>query len=89
MYQLVTTVFIGLRPSHGVISCEHLIPLAPRFDTVGWLTRDFPTMMRVAEVLLPPRTGEDITHLVVAKIEGIESWTKAGQPLLTKIASQF
>ena len=42
----------GLRPSHGVISCEHLIPLAPRFDTVGWLTRDFPTMMRVAESIV-------------------------------------
>ena len=78
----------GLRPSHGVISCEHLIPLAPRFDTVGWLTRDFPTMMRVAEVLLPSKS-ENITHLVVANIEGIESWTKACQPLLTKIASQF
>ncbi|ART62880.1 amidase [Kushneria marisflavi] len=43
----------GLRPTHGAISCEGLLPLAPSFDTVGWLCRDHDTLSGVAEVLLP------------------------------------
>ena len=79
----------GLRPSHGSVSCEHLIALAPRFDTVGWMTRDLSTMMQVSEVLLPPGIDNNLSHLVVCNIAGIESWTKAIQPWLTAIASQF
>ena len=79
----------GLRPSHGAISTEHLIPLAPRFDTVGWMTRDFSTMMRVAKVLLPSIESHNLSHLVVCNIEGIKTWTKARQPLLAAIESQF
>ena len=30
----------GLRTTHGRVSREGLLPLAPSFDTVGWLTRD-------------------------------------------------
>src|SRR6185295_10018650 len=29
-------------------------PLAPRFDTVGWLARDARTLARAGDVLLPP-----------------------------------
>ena len=79
----------GLRPSHGVVSLKHLIPLSPRFDTVGWMARDLPTMMRVAEVLLTSEREIDLSHLVVCNVERIESWTTAYQPLLTAIASQF
>ena len=79
----------GLRPSHGAVSLECVIPLAPRFDTVGWMTRDLPTMMRVAEVLLTSTKKIDLSRLVVGNVEGIESWTTAYQPLLTALASQF
>ena len=79
----------GLRPSHGAVSCEHLIPLAPSFDTVGWMTRALATLIKVAEVLLPPSNHQDLCHLVVCGIEGIESWTTAREPLLNKIANQF
>lgn len=30
----------GLRSTHGRVAREGLLPLAPSFDTVGWLTRD-------------------------------------------------
>ncbi len=43
----------GLRPSHGAISSDGLVALAPCFDTVGWLCRDHETLSSVAEVLLP------------------------------------
>lgn len=43
----------GFRPSHGVISTDNMVALAPSFDTVGWITRDFNTLMSVANILLP------------------------------------
>lgn len=43
----------GFRPSHGVVSLEGVLPLAPRFDTVGWFARDAALLERVGSVLLP------------------------------------
>lgn len=43
----------GLRPSHGLVSKENVIPMAQMFDTVGWLARDLSTLSRVSNVLLP------------------------------------
>ncbi|MFB7498810.1 amidase [Streptomyces sp. NPDC056161] len=43
---------VGLRSTHGAIGTDGLLPLARSFDAVGWLTRDVPTSMAVARVLL-------------------------------------
>ena len=43
---------LGFRPTHGRISLEGIIPLAPSFDTVGWFARDPRTLESVAAVLL-------------------------------------
>ena len=79
----------GFRPSHGAVSCEHLVPLSPRFDTVGWLTRDLTTMHQVGSILLPQGMEHDVSSLVVATIEGIESWSKLSQSLLPTLTEQF
>nr|WP_243861821.1 AtzH-like domain-containing protein [Frigoribacterium endophyticum] len=42
----------GLRTSHGAVPREGLLPLAPSFDTVGWLTRDAATLRAAAEASL-------------------------------------
>jgi putative urate catabolism protein len=42
----------GLRPTHGEISVQGMIPLAPRFDTVGMLSRDLATLKKASCVLL-------------------------------------
>ncbi|WP_084010413.1 amidase [Pseudofrankia sp. DC12] len=44
----------GIRPTHGAVSAAGVVPLAPSFDTVGWLTRDAGVLARVGSVLLPP-----------------------------------
>jgi len=41
----------GIRPTHGRLSSEHMVPLAPRFDTPGWLCRDAATLERVGALL--------------------------------------
>jgi amidase len=43
----------GLRTTHGAVPTTGLVPLAPSFDTVGWLTRDASLLATVGEVLLP------------------------------------
>jgi Asp-tRNA(Asn)/Glu-tRNA(Gln) amidotransferase A subunit family amidase len=42
----------GLRPTHGAVHTAGLLPLAPSFDTVGWLTRDGKTLLAAASVSL-------------------------------------
>lgn len=44
----------GIRPSHGAVSTEGLVSLAPRFDTVGWLTRNAQILSDIGDVLLVP-----------------------------------
>ncbi|MGW0174497.1 AtzH-like domain-containing protein [Rhodococcus sp. NPDC003322] len=43
----------GFRPTHGAVSTDGALPLAPSFDTVSWLTRDAATLIAVGQVLLP------------------------------------
>lgn len=47
----------GMRPTHGAVPVTGMLPLAPRFDTVGWLARDAETLLRVGDALLPPAEG--------------------------------
>jgi len=42
----------GFRPTHGAIPLDGVVPLAPSFDTAGWLARDAPTLARCGRVLL-------------------------------------
>ncbi len=44
----------GIRTTHGAVSTQGLLPLAPSFDTVGWMARDAATLAAVGHVLLPP-----------------------------------
>jgi amidase len=42
----------GMRPTHGRISLEGVMPLAPSFDTVGWFARDPERFATAGRVLL-------------------------------------
>jgi amidase len=43
---------LGMRPSHGRISLDGIMPLAPSFDTVGWFARDPQLFAAAGRVLL-------------------------------------
>ncbi|APH73674.1 amidase [Aquibium oceanicum] len=43
---------VGLRTTHGAISLEGTMPLAPSLDTFGWFAKDIGTYETVGEVLL-------------------------------------
>ena len=43
---------LGMRPSHGRVSLEGVIPFASSFDVAGWFARDGEVLERVGRVLL-------------------------------------
>lgn len=58
----------GLRPTHGRISLEGAVPLAPSFDTAGLFARDPAVLRRAGSVLLNParRRPAALKRLLVA-----------------------
>ena len=57
----------GFRPTFGRISLEGVVPLAPVFDTVGWLARDPHVLTLCGEVLLKEKAvGKPFKKLLVA-----------------------
>lgn len=48
----------GMRPTHGRVSCQGVVPLAPSFDTVGWFAREATLLQRVGSVLLAEQSAE-------------------------------
>ncbi|MDQ0822395.1 amidase [Arthrobacter sp. V1I7] len=48
----------GIRTTHGAVATKGLLPLAPSFDTVGWMARDAATLAAVGHVLVPPAAPE-------------------------------
>jgi amidase len=57
----------GIRTTHGAVPRDGLLPLAPSYDTVGWLTRDADLLARVGDVLLPPRPAPRSAELVLCR----------------------
>ncbi len=55
----------GIRPTYGAVSIEGVIPLAPSFDTVGWMAKDIKTLEAVGEVLLPNSTLLDFQQIYI------------------------
>jgi len=47
----------GIRPTHGRLAFEGVIPQAPSFDTIGWLARTPHLLARVASVLVGINVG--------------------------------
>jgi len=47
----------GLRPTHGRVSLEGALALAPSLDSCGWFARDIETFARVGDVLLEADTA--------------------------------
>ncbi|MFT4286952.1 AtzH-like domain-containing protein [Nocardioides sp.] len=55
----------GIRTTHGAVPTAGLLPLAPTFDTIGWLTRAAVELRAVGDVLLPAGSASGSDQLVV------------------------
>ena len=56
----------GLRPTHGAISSQGVVPLAPSFDVVGFLARDAHTFDSVASVFFGSAPARNVERVLVA-----------------------
>jgi amidase len=62
----------GLRPTHGLIGCAGILPLAPSFDVAGVLARTAGTLGRVLDVLVAPADRPPAaTRQVVLAADGL------------------
>lgn len=57
----------GLRATHGALSMEGVVPLAPSFDTPGFLARDTHTFGSVGAVLFGPVAARGVDRVLVAE----------------------
>ena len=67
----------GFRPTHGAVSMEGVIPLAPSFDTTGWMAGDAATLRRVGEVLLQ-QEGAEGSASAVKPFAGLQAANDSG-----------
>ncbi|MCL6601361.1 MAG: amidase [Paenibacillus sp.] len=68
----------GFRPTHGAVGMKGVIPLAPSFDTVGWMAGDAERLRRVGEVLLPmgnEPVSNTMEHIYIAT----DAWALADE----------
>jgi amidase len=67
---------LGLRPTHGRISLQGVLDLAPSLDTCGFFARDASTFARVADVLLgdDPQPLPGASHHVPRQLWPTEVW---------------
>jgi amidase len=49
----------GMRPTHGRIALDGVVPFAPDYDTVGWFTRSAGMLEKVGRVLLDMPVAAD------------------------------
>ena len=54
----------GIRPTHGRLPLDGMLPQAPSSDTTGWFARDAMTFARVSHVML----GEDLPQELPKKL---------------------
>ncbi len=52
----------GLRTTHDAVSRDGVLPLAPRFDSIGWLTRSRAALDAAARVTLPPQDQQPLAR---------------------------
>ncbi|WP_141433610.1 amidase [Bacillus sp. 03113] len=84
----------GIRPTHGFVPIDGVVPLAQSFDTVGWMARDPKLLLEVGEVLLPLHNlvQKDFSRLIIAEDAWnlAESETKeALLPFIEKVKNLF
>ncbi|WP_238537604.1 amidase [Sporolactobacillus vineae] len=60
----------GMRPSHGSVSLDGVIPLAPSFDTVGWMAGSSGLLQEIGQCLLPEQEIGTFRHFYLLR----EAW---------------
>jgi amidase len=76
----------GLRPTHGLIRADGVLPLAPSFDTVGALARDLAALRQVLDVMADLHTGDPVRRVFVPS-DGLAGVTEATSDAVRSVAA--
>src|SRR5688572_9803936 len=68
---------IGLRPTHGRVSAEGVLPFGPSFDAIGWFARDPGLFADVGNVLLDEDRASPPRRLIMAE----DAWALLEAPV--------
>jgi len=80
---------VGMRPTHGRVPLVGVFPLAPRFDTVGWLTRSGALARAVGAVLLgPPATETPAPSRLLVAADLLATLTGAARGALDRAVAR-
>ncbi len=81
----------GLRPTHGRIPLDGVLPQSASYDTVGWFARDPETFARVGAVLLQRPISNGLPSQLLIAVDAFElvdpPVAEALQPQVERIAS--
>ncbi len=75
----------GFRPTHGAVSMEGVIPLAPSFDTVGWIADSVNILQKVGTALLGSEEKEKSTMAKV--IVATDCWELIEQKTVASLSA--
>ncbi len=79
----------GLRTTHDLVSRERLLPLAPSFDTVGWLTRDGETLERVVAWCVGDDDAADLPARLAVPVEALAAVEPATRVAFEALLARF
>ena len=72
---------VGLRPTHGRISLEGVLPFGPSFDVGGWFARDIVLYERIGAVLLGEDRAQPPARFVIAE----DAWDLVQPPVASAL----
>ena len=78
---------VGLRTSHGAISLEGAMPLAPSFDVFGWFARDMELYETISELYFPPSSFSNVRPLRLPEQEAQIAGNEERESYLSALAT--
>ena len=79
----------GIRPTHGRLPLDGMLPQAPTSDTTGWFGRDATTFARVSEVMLGEALTRDLPKTLIIAVDAFgfadDEVATALQPLVSRL----
>lgn len=78
----------GMRPTHGRIPLDGVVPLAPSFDTVGWFARSGSVLRTLGRAMLAEERGATEVATVLVADDLLALTDEAVHPALAALAGE-
>ena len=80
----------GIRPTHGRLPLDGMLPQAPSSDTTGWFARDAETFARVSQVMLAQNLPDKLPNKLIVAVDAFgfadDDVRTALKPMVARLA---